>query len=77
MVNNSPGYYAVNRRPALTIPDGGVETSLAVGERYEADYLILESNHPASLNSLYDHPMDLPGLHYLFTTDATRVFALK
>jgi hypothetical protein len=77
MVNNAPGYYAANRRPALTIPNGGVETTLAVGKRYGADYLLLESNHPAELSELYEQPVDLPGLSYLTTFEGTHIFLLE
>jgi hypothetical protein len=77
MVNNAPGYYAANRRPALTIPNGGVETTLTVGKRYGADYLLLESNHPARLSELYEQPVDLPGLSYLTTFEGTHIFLLE
>jgi hypothetical protein len=77
MVNNAPGYYAANRRPALSIPDGGVDVSLAVAKRYNAAFLLLEGNHPRGLNELYQHPNDLPGLRYLFSYEDTRVFSIK
>jgi hypothetical protein len=77
MVNNAPGYYVANRRAALTIPNGGVETSLEVGKRYGADYLLLESNHPAGVNELYKHPTDLPGLRYLNSFEGTHIFVTE
>jgi len=77
MVNNAPGYYAANRRPAISIPNGGVEVSLEVAERYGAAILLLESNHPRGLNELYDNPKDLPGLQYLLDFQGTRVFSIK
>ena len=39
MVKNPPGYFAANRRPALVIPDGGVEARLAAAKRYHAGYI--------------------------------------
>jgi hypothetical protein len=77
MVNNAPGYYAANRRPAISIPNGGAEVSLEVAERYGAAVLILESNHPRGLDELYEHPKDLPGLEYLLDFEGTRVFSIK
>jgi hypothetical protein len=77
MVNNAPGYYAANRRPAISIPNGGVEVSLEVAERYGAAILVLESNHPRGLDELYEHPKDLPGLKYLLDLEGTRVFSKK
>ena len=77
MVNNAPGYYAANRRPAISIPNGGAEVSLEVAERYGAAILLLESNHPRGLDELYGHPKDLPGLKYLLDFEGTRVFSIK
>jgi hypothetical protein len=77
MVNNAPGYYVANHRPALSIPNGDVDASLAVAKRYGAAFLLLESNHPLDLRELYLHPMNLSGLHYLFTFEGTHIFALR
>jgi hypothetical protein len=77
MVNNAPGYYAANRRAALTIPNGGVETSLSVGKRYGAGYLLLESNHPAGVNELYERPSNRPGLRYLTSFEGTHIFVIE
>jgi hypothetical protein len=77
LVNNAPGYYAASRRPALSIPDGNVETTLAVARRYGAEYLLLEQNHPQGLTSLYEQPKDQDGLHYWFTYEGIQVFRIK
>jgi hypothetical protein len=77
MVNNAPGYYAANRRPAISIPNGGVEVSLEVAKRFNAAILLLESNHPRGMSELYEHPKDLPGLEYLLDFEGTRVFSIK
>jgi len=77
MVNNAPGYYAANQRPAISIPNGGVEVSLEAAKRYGAAILLLESNHPPGLNELYQHPKDLPGLKYLLDFEGTRVFSIR
>ncbi len=77
MVNNAPGYYAANRRPAISIPNGGVDISLAAARRYGAEILLLESNHPRGLNELYEQPKDLPGLKYWLDFEGTRVFSIK
>jgi hypothetical protein len=76
MVNNPPGYFVATGRSAITVPDGDIDSALAAAQRYQADYLLLESNHPKGLNSLYQHPRDLPGLDYLYTLEDTHIFKL-
>ena len=56
LVNNPPGYYLASRRPSIAIPDGDVQTLLAVGQRYGTCILILEANHPAGIDNLYKAP---------------------
>ncbi|MCI0520879.1 MAG: glycosyltransferase family 39 protein [Chloroflexi bacterium] len=77
LVNNAPGYYAANRRPAISIPDGGIETSLAVAARYGGRYLVLEVNHARGLDELYLKPRDLPGLRYLGSRGGARIFRIE
>jgi hypothetical protein len=76
MVNNPPGYYIATGRPAIVVPDGDIQSTLAAAQRYHASYLILESNHPQGLNDLYQDAFDLPGLKYLYTLQDTHVFEL-
>jgi len=74
LVNNPPGYYATTSRPAVVIPDGGIEPLLAVAARYGAQYVLLEFNHPKDLDELYRQPGDVQGLDYLITIGNTHVF---
>jgi len=74
MVNNPPGYYAANRRPVVVMPNGDIDTLLAVAARYQPDYVLLEFNHGLGLNELYASPRDLPGLRYLETYNQTHIF---
>jgi hypothetical protein len=76
MVNNPPGYFVATRRPAIVVPDGDIQSTLAAAERYQAHYLLLESNHPQGLDNLYQNPEDLPGLEYLYTLEDTHIFKL-
>jgi hypothetical protein len=77
MVNNAPGYYAKNVRPAISIPNGDEQTALAVARRYGAHYLLLEENHPQGLDDLYELPNDLPGLDFLLTIENTHIFRIE
>ncbi len=76
MINNPPGYFASTGRPSIVIPDGNVETSLMVAERYQATYLLLEYNHPTGLDQLYTDPIDLPGLRYLLSDRDIHIFKI-
>jgi hypothetical protein len=76
MVNNPPGYFVATGRPAIVVPDGDIHSTLAAAQRYQAHYLLLESNHPKGLDNLYQNPGDLPGLDYLYTLEDTHIFKL-
>jgi hypothetical protein len=76
MVNNPPGYFVATGRPAIVVPNGDIHSTLAAAQRYDANYLILESNHPQGLNDLYQNPIDLPGLDYLYSLENTHIFKL-
>jgi hypothetical protein len=76
MVNNPPGYFVATSHSAITVPDGDIQTTLAAAQRYQAHYLVLESNHPQGLNDLYQNPVDLPGLDYLYSLGDTHIFKL-
>ena len=76
MVNNPPGFYLASDRPAIVIPDGDVENSLAAAKRYQAKYLILEINHPQGLSALYQSPDQNPDLSLLWSDDQTHIFAI-
>jgi hypothetical protein len=74
MVNNPPGYFIVSGRPAIVIPDGEIECTLSVAEKYGARYFVLEENHPPGLDKLYLHPQSVPGLKYLNTIEGAHLF---
>jgi hypothetical protein len=77
MVNNAPGFFIATGRPALSVPNGSLDVTLEVGHRYHACYLLLEPNHPAGLDPLYQLPGDRPGLLFVETVDQTHLFQLK
>lgn len=55
-VNNPPGFFIQSGHPAIVIPNGGPDTLREVVTRYGAGWVVLESNHPAGLEGLYQHP---------------------
>lgn len=74
MVNNPPGYFIVSGRPAIVIPDGGIECTLSVAKKYGARYVVLEEDRPPGLDQLYLHPQSVPGLKYLSTIEEAHLF---
>jgi hypothetical protein len=77
LVNNPPGLYVTAHRKSISVPNGGIQTMLEVAKRYQARYLILESNHPQALNTIYEHPGDHPGLIYLFEVSSAYVYLVE
>ena len=77
MVNNPPGYYVATGRPAISIPDGGVSTTLAVAERYGGKYLILEPNHPRGMVDVYNRIEGDAWLQYIKTIGEAHIFRIS
>ena len=76
LVNNAPGYFVATGRSAISIPDGDLNMSLLVAERYGATILILENNHPPGLDRIYQLPADYAGIDYLTTIDGAHIFRI-
>jgi hypothetical protein len=53
MVVDPPAYYYFTHRRAIVIPNEDVPGIVEVANRYDAEYLILEQDHVASLDALY------------------------
>lgn len=74
LVNNPPGFYAATGRPSIAIPDGDINTSLAAANRFQADYLVLEANHPDGLEAIYRLPVNNEALRFLGSFEGAHVF---
>jgi hypothetical protein len=77
MINNPPGLYIASERPAVVIPNGGIDILQKSAEVLGADYLVLESNHPAKLNDLYKRPRTQDTLEYLKTISGVHYFKFQ
>jgi hypothetical protein len=77
MVNNPPGYFIAAGRPAIATPFGDVQILLKTAHFYNARYVLLEFDHAAGLDTLYNAPGDRQGLKYLFSVDGTRVYKVE
>jgi hypothetical protein len=53
MVNNPPGFTYHTGLPSVVVPNGGVETLVAVVERYHVTHVVLDSNRSRGLAELY------------------------
>jgi hypothetical protein len=49
MVGNPPAFWYHTYRPAVVVPNGDVETLLAVADQYGVGYVVLDRNRPALL----------------------------
>ena len=76
MVNNPPGYYVATGRPAIVIPDGGVNSLLAAANQFKASYLLLEQNTVAGLRDLFSQPRTVQGLAFIRTVDHIQIFKI-
>jgi hypothetical protein len=69
-----PAYTSITGRPSIAIPNGGIEPLLAVIERYDAKYMLLETNHPSALEDLFEQPLDIGELKYFATIEGVHLF---
>jgi hypothetical protein len=78
MVRNPPGYYITTGRSAIVIPYGDEKTILAAAERYQARYLIFESQAALPLvHDLYKTPQGHNHFNYLGELNGTRIFQIQ
>jgi 4-amino-4-deoxy-L-arabinose transferase-like glycosyltransferase len=67
MVSNPPAFWYYTQYPAVVVPNADVETLLAVGDRYDVRYVLLDQNHPAPLGDLYVEENHHPALRPVAT----------
>jgi hypothetical protein len=77
MINNPPGLYIATDRYAVVIPNGGIDTLLRTAEVFGAEVLILEGNHPDTLDYLYLAPQKENKLEYLQTVSDVQYFRFR
>jgi hypothetical protein len=53
MVNNPPCFYYRTGLSSVVVPDGDVTTVIAVAEKYQVGYLLLDANSPSGLILVY------------------------
>lgn len=76
MVNNPPGFALRTGHPAIVVPNGDVETLLAVADRYGATVLVLDANRPGPLAGLYAGVETHPRLVRQVELDGAQVYRI-
>jgi hypothetical protein len=69
-VNNPPGFFAHSQISAVVIPSGTEQTFRKVVGSFDVGWVVLEANHPPSLNSLYADPNSATWLTLVETIQA-------
>jgi hypothetical protein len=76
MVNNPPGFYLATGRKSIVIPNGNVENLIAVARVYDAEIVVLESNHPDELDDLFTKPAQNQSMQMLTSTGDVHIFRI-
>jgi hypothetical protein len=78
IVRNPPGYFIASKRPAVALPFGDESAILAVAEKFDAKYLVLEAGGTfAAIQDLYDAPNDNASFTYLGEVDGARLYRIE
>lgn len=78
IVANAPGYYVVNGRSAIIVPDENLDSVRALARQFGARYLVLEKTfYTDPMIPVYKDPENQPGLRYLGEFDDIRLFAIQ
>jgi hypothetical protein len=72
MVGNPPAFWYHTGYPAVVVPNGDVDTLLAVADRYGVGYVVLDPNRPEGLAEL-DAGEGIAGLALVATFDGGQV----
>jgi hypothetical protein len=76
LINNPPGFYVASGRSSIVIPNGDVSDILAAGNKFGAQLLVLEGNHPQSLAGLFADPLSSNQMEYIKSCAGAQIFQL-
>ena len=77
MINNPPGLYIASGRPSIAIPSGGVQEIFDAAEDAQTEILILEKNHPESLDFLYKDPQAQANFLLIKAKDGIQYYEIR
>jgi hypothetical protein len=76
MINNPPGFYSATGRSSIVIPSGSIDSIVQAAGEFGAKVLILEANHAAQLDDLYDNPSGTTQLNWIHSSDGIHYFLI-
>ncbi len=76
MVNNPPGYAAANRQPAISVPNEAAAVTLDAARRYQARWLVLDTNVPKPLEALFFQPGNRDGLRLGYASEKVVIYEI-
>jgi hypothetical protein len=78
IVRNPPGYYITSEYSAVALPFGDESTILAVAEKFNARYLVLEKGGTfESIQDLYDEPHNNPSFVYIGEVNDAKLYRVE
>jgi len=78
IVRNPPGYFIASGRPSISLPFGDESTILAVAEKYDARYLVIERDGTFdSIQDLYDDPQGNPAFVYIGEVNEAKLYRIE
>jgi hypothetical protein len=78
IVRNPPGYFIASGRNTISLPFGDESTILAVAEKYNARYLVLEKDGTFdSIQDLYDDPQGNPSFVYIGEVNEAKLYRIE
>lgn len=78
IVRNPPGYFIASGRPSISLPFGDESTILAVAEKYNARYLVLEKDGTFdAIQDLYDQPHSNPAFVYIGEVNEAKLYRVE
>lgn len=72
MIGNPPAYRYHGGGLSVVVPNENIDIVLQAARQFEVEYLVLDYNHPAPLNPVYQQPQNQPNLTLVqtFTDDS-------
>ena len=78
IVRNPPGYFIASGRPSIALPFGDEFTILAVAEKFNASYLVLEKGGTfETIQDLYDEPQSHPSFVYIGEVNEAKLYRIE
>lgn len=78
IVRNPPGYFIASGHASIALPFGDESTLLAVAEKFNAGYLVLEKGGTfESIQDLYDEPESNPSFVYIGEVNEAKLYRIE